>query len=360
METIKESWSGAVHRFDTKGEPVSVEHYGCGHIHETYLVVTDTGKRYILQRMNETVFKNIEGLMANISGICSYLEGKTEDKRGAMKLIPTKDGKTYYRDETGPYRMYAFVEDSICEQELSSKEDFYESAVAFGSFQELLKDYPAGELCETIPHFHDTPDRYRKFKETMERDPVKRASACGDEIAFFLERESQAGILTGMLAKGELPLRVTHNDTKLNNVMLDEKTRKAVCVIDLDTTMPGLSCYDFGDSIRFGAATAAEDEKDPSKMKLDINMYEAFARGYLEACKGLTDKEIEVLPLGAKIMTLENGVRFLTDYLDGDNYFHTAYPEHNLVRARTQIAMVRDMEAKWELMNDIIKKLSGR
>jgi Ser/Thr protein kinase RdoA (MazF antagonist) len=237
--------------------------------------------------------------------------------------------------------------------------DFYQSALAFGRFQMLLADFPAETLHETIPEFHNTIDRYRQFKASLEVDPLGRLACVREEVDFVLDHEEVGSTLQKMLRAGELPLRVTHNDTKLNNVLLDRKTRKALCVLDLDTVMPGLSAHDFGDSIRFGAATAAEDEQDLSKMSMDLHMFEVYTRGFLEAATKLTDKEVEVLPMGALIMTLEVGLRFLKDYIDGDLYFKTAYPEHNLVRARTQIALVADMQRKWEDMNRIVAEVAA-
>ena len=235
-----------------------------------------------------------------------------------------------------------------------------QSALAFGRFQSLLAGFPADTLFETIPEFHNTINRYRLFKETLAKDPVGRLAGVKAEVDFLLEREELAGTLQRMRESGELPLRVTHNDTKLNNVLLDQETRKSLCVLDLDTVMPGLSLYDYGDSIRFGAATAAEDEKDLSKMTMDLEMFAAYTRGYMEACPTLTDKEVEMMPMGALLMTLECGLRFLTDYIDGDHYFRIAYPEHNLDRARTQLKLVADMQNKWEVMNRIVAETASQ
>ena len=252
--------------------------------------------------------------------------------------------------------MYDFVEGTICLQLPETDEDFYQSAVGFGTFQQLLTDFPAAKLHETIPNFHNTPDRYRAFLKTLERDPLHRAAQVLSEIGFALARQTEMATLQNALTAGELPLRVTHNDTKLNNVLLDAKTRKALCVIDLDTVMPGSSLYDFGDSIRFGAATAAEDEKDLSKMEMSLDRFRVFTRGYVRACPGLTAKELELLPMGAKTMTMECGVRFLTDYLDGDHYFAVHRDGQNLDRARTQFKLVADMEKKWDEMRKIVKE----
>ena len=348
-------------QFRLDGMPLSCERYGCGHINETYLVVTDTGRRYILQKINSGIFRDVPGLMGNIVAVTDHLRNKADDPRQTLTLVPTISGGSYYHDgETGYYRVYDYVEGSLCLQSPKTIEDFYQSAVAFGRFQQLLADFPAGVLCEVIPNFHNTIDRYRIFRETLDRDPLSRAGEVGAEIDFVLAREQEAGTLHRMREAGMLPLRVTHNDTKLNNVLLDERTRKSLCVIDLDTVMPGLSLYDFGDSIRFGAATAAEDEKDLSKMEMSLDLFRTYTRGYLSACPGLTDREVEMLPMGAKTMTLECGLRFLTDYLDGDRYFAVHREKHNLDRARTQLKLVADMESKWDQMVRIVQEESGR
>ena len=254
--------------------------------------------------------------------------------------------------------MYDFVEDSICLQLPETDEDFYQSAVGFGTFQQMLTDFPAEKLHETITNFHNTPGRYRAFLESLERDPMHRTAQVQPEIEFALARQAEMSAIQNALTAGELPLRVTHNDTKLNNVLLDAATRQALCVIDLDTVMPGSSLYDFGDSIRFGAATAAEDEKDLSKMGMSLERFRVFTRGYVRACPGLTAKELELLPMGAKTMTMECGVRFLTDYLDGDHYFAVHREGQNLDRCRTQFKLVADMEKKWDEMRKIVEEES--
>ncbi len=343
-------------KFQTKGAALSCEPYGNGHINATYLVKTDE-EQYILQRINHHIFQDVPGLMRNVERVTAFLAEKDPDPRHSLHLVPAKDDAAYVEAEGEFYRMYDFVHDSICLDAPETDEDFYQSAVAFGSFQRQLADFPANELSETIPRFHDTPNRYRALRAAIEKDALGRAASCREEIEFALTREADAAVMINLLAAGELPLRVTHNDTKLNNVMLDAKTRKPLCVIDLDTVMPGLAANDFGDSIRFGANTGAEDEKDLTKISLSLARYEAFARGFLEACgKALTPKEIETLPWGAKLMTLECGVRFLTDYLEGDTYFRIHRPEHNLDRTRTQFALVADMEKKWTQMCDIVKE----
>ena len=343
-------------RLDAK--PVSCEPYGCGHINVTYLAVMESSRRYILQKINNNTFRDVAGLMENITAVTEFLRTKTDDPRSVLTLVKTHDSASYLHAQDAYWRVYDFVEGTICLQLPKTDEDFYQSAVGFGTFQQLLTDFPAAKLHETIPNFHNTPDRYRALLETLERDPMHRAAQVQPEIEFALARQAEMSAIQNALTAGELPLRVTHNDTKLNNVLLDAKTRKALCVIDLDTVMPGSSLYDFGDSIRFGAATAAEDEKDLSKMEMSLDRFRVFTRGYVRACPGLTAKELELLPMGAKTMTMECGVRFLTDYLDGDHYFAVHREGQNLDRARTQFKLVADMEKKWDEMRKIVEEES--
>lgn len=350
----------AIAHFCIEGKLISCEEFGSGHINSTYRATTDTGRVYIVQRINKYVFTDPKAVMENVGAVTSYLLKCADDPSEVLKFLCTTEGEYYYIDEKGEYwRCYEFA-DGICLEHPQSDADFYESAIAFGHFQEMLRDFPAETLHETIPLFHNTINRYRLFRHALEENRAGRAASVSDEIAFIMAREQEAGTICRLLDSGELPLRVTHNDTKLNNVLLDKKTRKAMCVLDLDTVMPGSSLYDYGDSIRFGAATADEDEKDLSKMRLDLGLFRVYTAGYLAACHSLTAKERELLPLGAKIITLELAVRFLTDYLDGDLYFKTAYPEHNLVRARTQLKLVQDMEEKWDEMQRIVAEESAK
>ena len=337
--------------------------YGSGHINDTYRLTYDTGKHYILQKMNKSIFTKPVELMENVSGVTAWLKKKIQENGGdvereTLNLVMTKDGLPYYVDEDGEYwRVYLFIEDATCYDMVKDEEDFYQSAVAFGHFQRLLADYPAETLHETIVGFHDTKARFATFKKAVEEDVCGRAASVQKEIDFVLAHEDVANVFGDMLANGELPLRVTHNDTKLNNIMIDDKTGKGICVIDLDTVMPGLAMNDFGDSIRFGASTAAEDEQDLSKVSCDMELFDVYAKGFIEGCGGkLTQKEIEMMPMGAKVMTFECGMRFLTDYLQGDTYFKTAYPEHNLVRARTQFRLVDEMEQQFDQMIEIVAK----
>lgn len=354
-------------RFRTKGAAAEHAPYGNGHINDTFLVVCGTQegerRRYILQKMNHSIFKMPQQLMENVVNVTEYLREMIARRGGdpdreTLNVVKTKDGSNYYLDDEGNYwRMFLFVEQTVCLEKVESAKDFYDSAVAFGNFQKMLSDYPAQTLYETIPNFHNTPSRFSDFQRAVQEDRMGRAAQAKEEIAFALAREADTRVPTDMLKAGELPLRVTHNDTKLNNILFDADTKKAICIIDLDTVMPGLSHYDFGDSIRFGASTGAEDEKDLDKIEMDLSLFEAFTKGYLEGCGGsLTEKEIEMLPMGAKLMTYECGIRFLADFLEGDTYFKIHRDGHNLDRARTQFKLVKDMEDKWADMAAIVEK----
>ena len=347
---------------------LGVVRYGSGHINDTFCVVCQPqeGKaiRYILQGLSLAAFPRQDELMENFIGVTSYLRKKIEAAGGdvmreTLNLIPTRDGKPYYTDATGKvWRLTHYVEGTVCLQK-ATPELFEASARAFGRFQWLLAEYPAETLHETIVNFHNTEDRFAKFLTALEADKLGRAKEVEAEIQFVMDRKVDCSVAVSALREGKLPLRVTHNDTKLNNVLIDEETQEGICIIDLDTTMPGLSIYDFGDSIRFGANHSAEDEKDLSKVNFDIDLYRIYTRGFLEGAKGgLTEAELEYLPWGAKLMTLECGIRFLTDYLDGDHYFHIRYPEQNLDRCRTQFKLVADMEAQWTQMHEIVKEIA--
>lgn len=349
--------------FAIEGKVVSCERYGSGHINDTFKLVS--GRPYILQRMNSDIFKDPVSLMRNIQGVTTFLRKEViknggDPNRETLNLVNTKDGNHFYVDSKGNYwRMYLFIENATCYNLVEKPEDFYQSGRAFGHFQRLLAEYPAKELAETIPGFHHTPKRFQTFKNMVEKDVCGRAGQVKEEIRFVMERGEDMGLAMDMLQAGDLPLRVTHNDTKLNNIMIDDATGQAICIIDLDTVMPGLSIFDFGDSIRFGANTAEEDELDLSKVSLSLPLFEIYTKGFLEGCAGsLTPAEVKMLPQGARLMTLECGMRFLTDYLEGDVYFKTAREGHNLDRCRTQFQLVADMEKKWDEMERIVKNLS--
>ena len=363
-------WCGrseALIGFQLDGMVMKAVRYGSGHINDTFLMTLreddETEGRVILQRMNKSIFTKPVELMENIMGVTSFLRERIiknggDPDRETLNVIPTKDGKPYFIDSEGEYwRCYKFIEDATSYDQVENPEDFYESAVAFGNFQRLLADYPAATLHETIKGFHDTKARFEVFKKAVADDVCGRAASVKDEIDFYLSHADVANVFGDLLEKGELPLRVTHNDTKLNNIMIDNETHKGICVIDLDTVMPGLAMNDFGDSIRFGASTAAEDEKDLDKVWCDMDLFDVYTKGFIEGCAGrLTEKEIELLPMGAKVMTFECGMRFLTDHLQGDTYFKIHRENHNLDRARTHMKLVQDMEAKWDIMNEIVKK----
>jgi len=348
----------AFSNFAIKDKVLNAAPYGNGHINDTFLV-TCQNKRYILQAINSNVFKKPEEVMSNILLVTSFLKEKCNNERSVLNLINTNEDKPFYKDENAVYwRVYDFVENSLCLDLPESAEDFYQSAIAFGEFQKNLNDFPVEKLYEIIPNFHNTPDRFKKFLDAVQNDVCGRAHSVSEEIKFVMERESFCSTLYNKHSEGKLPLRVTHNDTKMNNVMLDLDTRTALCVIDLDTIMPGFSVTDFGDSIRFGASTAAEDEKDLSKVNFDIELFEIYAKGFIKGCSGILSKEeILLMPEGAKMMTLECGIRFLTDYLEGDTYFKTKYDTHNLDRCRTQFKLVADMESKWDKMKEIVENL---
>ena len=301
--------------------------------------------------------------MENICGVTDFLREKARQRgndpaRATLHVVPTKEEKPYYQAvDGGCWRVYDFVEDTVCLQQVQSAEDFYQSAVAFGNFQHQLADYPAHTLHETIPHFHDTPKRFADFQRAVAEDRMGRAAQVQREIEFVRAREADYHIMVDLLAAGKLPLRVTHNDTKLNNILFDKTTGEGLCVIDLDTVMPGLAANDFGDSIRFGANHCAEDEADLSKVNFSMELFEIYTKGFLQAAgDAFTPLEKQTLPWGAKLMTMECGMRFLADYLEGDHYFHINYEQQNLNRARTQFKLTADMERNWDAMQKVIEK----
>ena len=357
----------AIGQFRYEGVLIDERLYGSGHINDTYLLTFEIAEmgtiKVILQRMNKNIFTKPIELMENILNVTSYLRKKIIENGGdpdreTLNVIRTVDDMPYFVDSEGEYwRSYKFITDATSYDQVESPEDFYQSAVAFGNFQRLLAEYPAETLHETIEGFHDTKARFQVFKKAVEDDVCGRAASVQKEIQFVLEHEHLANVFADLLEKKEIPLRVTHNDTKLNNIMIDNKTRKGICVIDLDTVMPGLAMNDFGDSIRFGASTATEDEQDLSKVSCAMELFDLYANGFIEGCGGkLTEKEIDLMPTGAMVMTFECGMRFLTDYLQGDTYFKIHRENHNLDRCRTQFKLVKDMEAKWDTMREIIDK----
>ena len=342
-----------IKKFPIEGEPVSAKAFGSGHISDTYLVTTDAGRRYIFQRLGDALDADI--LMANIHAITAECMRKSDGAGEFLHFLRDIDGNPYYKDETGNYRMYEFVEDTITLEEPETIEDCYQAALGFGKFHKMLCDFPAETLSESIPDFHNTVKRYADFHEALLGGDPMRIAAVLPEINFVLEREFDAGELCSMRESGKLPVRVTHNDAKMSNVLLREDTHEAVCAIDLDTVMPGLIAYDFGDMIRSGASASAEDEHDLDKIKIDLERVRMFARGFLCDCQ-MSPAEVDSLALGAKIITLEQVVRFLGDYINGDIYYKTHYPDQNLYRTRAQIRLVEEIEAHWDEIVNIIRQ----
>lgn len=362
-QVTKEQKAEAIANFLFDGEVLDAVPFGNGHINDTFLLKLDSGEKLILQKMNKSVFKQPVELMENVMKVTEHVRKKVvleggDPEREALNVILSKSGAPYYKDSTGEFwRSYKYISGASCYDQVEDPNHFYQSAVAFGNFQRQLVDYPAEELHETIEGFHDTKARFAVFKQAVEEDICNRADAVREEIQFVLDREDVANYFTELQEKGALPLRVTHNDTKLNNIMIDDETGKGICVLDLDTVMPGLAMNDFGDAVRFGASTAAEDEQDLSKVSCSMELFELFTKGFIEGCGGgLTEKEIELLPMGAKVMTFECGMRFLTDHLQGDTYFKIHRENHNLDRCRTQFKLVKDMEEKWDTMAEIVSK----
>jgi Ser/Thr protein kinase RdoA (MazF antagonist) len=359
--------SEIVPHFNFDGEYLRAEIFKFGHIHDTYFVYfrkPDASEhRCIMQGINLYVFQKPEELMENITGVTKHLQRKIiasggDPKREGLTLVPTRDGKFFHKTDSGEYwRAYNFIEGARTYMQPASTDHVYSAARAYGTFQRNLSDFPVDRLHETIPNFHHTVKRFENFVQVVEKDGHNRARDVGEEINFVLRRADETSVLVDLVDAGDLPLRVTHNDTKFNNVMIDDQTGEGVCVIDLDTVMPGSSLYDFGDAIRSITNTGAEDEPDLSKVRFSLEAFEAYTRGYLETTRdGLTRAEIEHLAFSARLMTLECGMRFLTDHLDGDVYFKTHRPDHNLDRCRTQFKLVADMEQEEEKMGEIVGK----
>lgn len=356
-----------VEKFKIDGIVDEVIRYGNGHINETYLVtLKDSNIKYILQKINNNIFLNIDGLMNNIDLVTTHLKNKIIARGGdylreTLNIIPTKDNKKYYHDNSGYYRLYLFVSSSLTLENANTKELFKESAVGFGRFVNMLADFDASQLVEVIPDFHNTLKRYEHFLKTLKEDKKHRAQYCKKEINFILNRKDEVSFIVDLIKNKKIPLKVTHNDTKLNNILLDQDTKKALCVIDLDTIMPGSSLYDFGDSIRFGCNSAGEAETDLSKVNFLVDYFKAYVEGYLGEVKdSLNEYEIKYLPIGAKMMTLECGIRFLDDYLDGDNYFRIHYENQNLDRCKTQFKLVEEIEKNMDLLNKIVSEIAGK
>ena len=355
MTDIDPKLAAIVDQFAIDGDVKGITAYGDGHINVTFLINTDQ-HRYILQKMNTDIFPDTVHLMRNIELVTAYLRSKNQE---TLDIVPTKDGASYIENEEvdGAWRIYKFIEGTISYNLVPNADVFRESGAAFGEFQNFLAGFDASQLTETIAHFHDTPSRFRDFKAALEADKMGRAETCKPEVDFFLAHEDQYSRIMDGLADGSVPLRVTHNDTKLNNILFDKTTGEGLCVIDLDTVMPGLAANDFGDSIRFGANHCAEDEADLTKVNFSMELFEIYTKGFLQAAgKSFTPLEKQTLPWGAKLMTMECGMRFLADYLEGDHYFHINYEQQNLNRARTQFKLTSGMEENWDAMQKVIEK----
>jgi hypothetical protein len=340
--------------FDIQGEVTECIPWGKGHINDTFRVTCDVSgaeKHYLLQSINGSVFEHPEEVMENIVRVTDFIRNKLiaegeDSQRGTLHVIPALDGRFYHIDDEGTYwRVYDFLEGMISLEQVRNAHDFYTCGEAFGHFQYLLSDFDAALLHETIPGFRDTAARFQQLMTAVEEDRFERAAGVADEIEFYYQRKEDTHVLADALHEGRIPLRVTHNDTKLNNILFDKVSGEAMCVIDLDTVMPGMAATDFGDAIRFGANTAVEDEPDCSKAGLNIDLYHIYKEGFVKGCNGgLTDEEIDMLPWGARTITLEQGMRFLTDYIKGDVYYKIERPEQNLDRSRTQRVLLQDIE----------------
>ena len=354
------------HIFGIEGEPVSIEVMHDGHINTTDVAIFNENgeiKKYLVQGINTHVFKSPDKLMDNIVGVTTFLREKIEENGGnpdreTLSFIPANDGKYYYYHNNKCWRVYHYIDDSYTINIIKNPSVFENAGRSFGLFQKNLSGYPMESLYETIKDFHNTPKRLENLKTSIAADVKGRAAEVQQEIDFALARAADTKTVLKLYRDGLIPLRVTHNDTKLNNILFDKNTNESICVIDLDTIMPGFSLYDFGDAIRFGGNTASEDEKDLDKVQISLELFESFTRGFLSTCAtALTKAEVKHLAFGAKMMTYECGIRFLADYLDGDVYFKIRYDDHNLVRARNQFKLVEEMEKHMDEMNEIVDRI---
>ena len=352
--------------FNIKGEAVSQSVFTDGHINTTQLVVfNDEGsnKKYLIQGINTHVFKNPEELMENIVNVTSYLRRKIAENGGnpdreTLTFLKAENGKYFYFEGGKCWRAYKFIDNSHTCNKIENKVLFENAGRSFGNFQKYLTDYPMHTLNETIKDFHNTPKRFDNLEIAIENNAAGRADSVKTEIAFARARRREADRFLKLYSEGLIPLRVTHNDTKLNNILYDDETNEGICVIDLDTIMPGFSLYDFGDAIRYGGNTTKEDDDNLDNVGISLELFESYTEGFLSACaKALTMSEVENLAFSAKLMTLECAIRFLTDYLDGDVYFKTSYAEHNLVRARNQFRLVCEIEKHLDEMNEIVMNI---
>ncbi len=365
-EHVTHDTRAVARHFALLGDYVSAPPYGSGHINDTFALEMDQGGksvRYVLQRINHNIFRNPDGLMRNVERVCRHTQaklaqaGRADASRRALTLVPTRDGRGWYVDPHGNHwRCYVFVERATGHDVIRNADQAFQAAKAFGAFQALLADLPGDRLIETIPNFHHTPSRYAAFAAALAKDAHGRAKEAAPEIAFAQARAHEVGTIVEAMARGEIPERVTHNDTKLNNVLLDNESQEGICVIDLDTVMQGSALYDFGDLVRTSTSPAAEDETDLSKVTMQLPMFAALVQGYLASAGGfLTPRERELLPFAGKLITFEIGLRFLTDWLEGDVYFKVKRPRHNLDRLRTQFKLVESIEAQLPAMQALVR-----
>ena len=349
-------------RFAVEDEVVDIRTFGGGHINDTYLVTCKNGK-YTLQRINDAVFTRPVEVMQNILLVTEHLAAGIraaggDPLRETLNVIKARDGKAYFHDEdAGYFRVFTFVDGARSYPKVERPEHFRNAARAFGRFQNMLDDFPAEQLHETIPNFHNTLSRFNDLMAAAEKDAAGRRSLVEKELAFAVERKEKCSLILNAIEAGEVPVRVTHNDTKYDNILIDDVTGEGICIIDLDTVMPGSMLYDYGDSLRFGTNAGDEDDRDLDRVYCDMELFEQFTAGYLEVLGSkLTPREIELMPMAGQIITLECGMRFLTDYLNGDTYFRTHRPDHNLDRARAQFKLVQDMESRCGDMAEIVNK----
>jgi hypothetical protein len=355
--------AAVVGEFCIDGELLGVTPYGGGHINDSYCASfrrEGAPVRYILQRINRGIFKNPVALMENIQRVTAHLgakaSGEQDADRFALTLVPTRAGEAWCSDTDGNYwRVYRFIEGARSYDAVESPDQAFQAARAFGHFQKLLVDLPAPRLNDTVADFHHTPKRFEALERAIDSDVAGRAILAKREIEFAFMRKS----IAGLLLKADLPERITHNDTKLNNVLLDDATGEGICIVDLDTVMPGLALYDFGDMVRTTTSVAKEDERDLSKVAVQLPLFEALARGYLASASFLTKAEKQHLVVSGKLMTFEQGVRFLTDYLVGDAYYKVSRNEHNLDRCRTQFKLLESIEEQEERMERLVESLEG-
>lgn len=358
-----------VQKFNLTGKIIEIKENNVGNINKTYIITTQNmneKNKYVLQKINTTVFNEPYLLMQNIENVTEYykkylIKNHEDVKRGTLSVIKTKNNINLYRTKNDEYyRMYNYVDGARTYDKSENSQMFYNVGKAFGHFAKVLNNYPIDGLSETIPNFHNSKIRYNDFMKDIKKDPCGRVKNVLSEIVYIVQRQDELSAIVDKIECGDIPRRVTHNDTKINNVLIDEKTNEAICVIDLDTVMPGSALYDFGDAIRSGASTTYEDDANLENVGINMEYFRAFTKAYLSETRDiLTNSEIEFLALSVKIITLELAMRFLNDYINGDTYFKCSYPEHNLIRARNQIKLVDEFEKHYDEMNSIVREYSN-